>query len=760
MAAPISPVSIGAPAELVAPQPAAVNNVHSSNQGQQGTPFKQHLNNASDKHQSAKDQKNEVAQQRSDKAQLASNRSEQVSSTKSANSLNAADTNAEKASQVSVATKQARPINAEKNSNRVVSDKDVQSTDQLANDTSQVSNVDGSLTGKDLPQTGKELPQPLQDGKLPSEIASVESLNTSLLNIPTQIGEQTAQTLQTEFAPKVDQTLLDASRALNSGQAAQGLENNSLIKTEQSVSPAQSIPNPNLALNASTAPAQGTSSTTAQEEGDRPLVQPLLNTGATSLQANPTSSPLERVPSTDVQQTLVDSKSVETSQGVAQSTAKDTNALSTEQIKPALASKEQSSVLNQGQITGQADNKVATQQPSASNVDSAQLAQSSKGAAQTTSVIQPDKMVNKGAQISANDQLTADSVKLSESSQNIASVNTAQASTKVDGPQVTPVQSIVNTSESITATVNNLNAAVSQGIAESAATRQNQINSTAAQNPVPESMEVAGRTSAGTIKDNLLANAVKTSVEQAVQTDKGPILPVSTGAMAPAPQSSQSGQINVAESATPILDKSLALNQSLEKMRAGIESTAIKDDSADTSQAKHASTKVLASTEGLQQLASMQNGLRSTAPVQMQMPPGTPPEAKNWGKAVADKVYIAASQNLRVANIQLDPPELGALQVRLQVTGPDQQMSVSFTSPHASVRDTLEQQLPRLREMLEEQGINLGESSVNDQRDGSGQMAGEGDSQNSGGYGEDNDPDSPSNPLNTQGTLALVDFYA
>ncbi len=214
-----------------------------------------------------------------------------------------------------------------------------------------------------------------------------------------------------------------------------------------------------------------------------------------------------------------------------------------------------------------------------------------------------------------------------------------------------------------------------------------------------------------------------------------------------------SGDVNL------INQQSDSLNKVLDKMRAGIDTTDSKGVQ-ETVDSKSTLSKAVNTTEGLQQLSSLHTALRNASPVQMQMPLSTPPSNPNWARAVADKVYIAASQNLRVANIQLDPPELGALQIRLQVTGPDQQMSVTFTSPHASVRDVLEQQIPRLREMLAEQGINLGESSVNDQGKDKKQTTSGSENNSSDGYAKDSDLENPEHSLNTQGTLALVDFYA
>jgi len=204
-------------------------------------------------------------------------------------------------------------------------------------------------------------------------------------------------------------------------------------------------------------------------------------------------------------------------------------------------------------------------------------------------------------------------------------------------------------------------------------------------------------------------------------------------------------------------EQTVSLNQYLEKMRAGIDSVSPEKAIEENASTKPSATKLV---DSLQHLNGLQNNLRTTNPVQMQMPVGTPPTARNWSSAVADKVFIAASQNLRVANIQLDPPELGALQIRLQISGPDQQLSATFNSPHAAVRDALEQQLPRLREMLAEQGISLGESSVNDQGAQSESGSGFGGQQGATSIADGDNNDAIVNPLNTQGTVSLVDFYA
>lgn len=84
-----------------------------------------------------------------------------------------------------------------------------------------------------------------------------------------------------------------------------------------------------------------------------------------------------------------------------------------------------------------------------------------------------------------------------------------------------------------------------------------------------------------------------------------------------------------------------------------------------------------------------------------------------WNAGITSKVAQMAAQNLNFAEIQLDPPELGPLQVRIQMN--QDQASVSFTASSPQVREALEQGNNRLREMLESEGLNLVDVDVKDQ---------------------------------------------
>lgn len=91
----------------------------------------------------------------------------------------------------------------------------------------------------------------------------------------------------------------------------------------------------------------------------------------------------------------------------------------------------------------------------------------------------------------------------------------------------------------------------------------------------------------------------------------------------------------------------------------------------------------------------------------------TPVGSSGWSDAVADKVMWFSANKLSSAEIHLNPPDLGPLQVRISTQ--HDQASVMFTSQHAAVRDALDQALPRLREMMGSQGMHLLDVSVGGQ---------------------------------------------
>jgi flagellar hook-length control protein FliK len=78
---------------------------------------------------------------------------------------------------------------------------------------------------------------------------------------------------------------------------------------------------------------------------------------------------------------------------------------------------------------------------------------------------------------------------------------------------------------------------------------------------------------------------------------------------------------------------------------------------------------------------------------------GTP----EFGQGVADRVSVMVDNNLSSARLQVNPPQLGPVEVRISLQGDHAQ--VWMTSDSAVTREALESSSPKLREMLGAQGF-------------------------------------------------------
>jgi flagellar hook-length control protein FliK len=88
-----------------------------------------------------------------------------------------------------------------------------------------------------------------------------------------------------------------------------------------------------------------------------------------------------------------------------------------------------------------------------------------------------------------------------------------------------------------------------------------------------------------------------------------------------------------------------------------------------------------------------------------------------WTEEVVNRVMYLSSVNLKAADIQLQPAELGRLDIRVNMV-PDQQTQVTFMSAHPSVREALDSQMHRLRDMFNQQGMGQVDVNVSDQNRG------------------------------------------
>jgi flagellar hook-length control protein FliK len=82
-----------------------------------------------------------------------------------------------------------------------------------------------------------------------------------------------------------------------------------------------------------------------------------------------------------------------------------------------------------------------------------------------------------------------------------------------------------------------------------------------------------------------------------------------------------------------------------------------------------------------------------------------------WENQVGQKIVYMVGSEEQTASLTLNPPDLGPMQVVLSVT--NDQASVTFSANQEEVRQALEDALPRLREMMSQSGIALGNATVN-----------------------------------------------
>lgn len=103
--------------------------------------------------------------------------------------------------------------------------------------------------------------------------------------------------------------------------------------------------------------------------------------------------------------------------------------------------------------------------------------------------------------------------------------------------------------------------------------------------------------------------------------------------------------------------------------------------------------------------------------------------SKAWDQAMGQKIVWMVAGGEQSAQLTLNPPDLGPVQVVLSIS--DNQVDASFVSSHLDVREAIEAAAPKLREMMDSAGISLAGFSVSAQSTPSGSgFSSEGNSRN------------------------------
>lgn len=117
-------------------------------------------------------------------------------------------------------------------------------------------------------------------------------------------------------------------------------------------------------------------------------------------------------------------------------------------------------------------------------------------------------------------------------------------------------------------------------------------------------------------------------------------------------------------------------------------------------------TEQLAANNHVSPTANHRTAAAGDAAMHMEHPVGH----ADWSNELGNKLNWMATAQRQQADLVLNPPQLGRVEISLTVTG-DQATAV-FASASSEVRELLEDSLPRLREILSGAGINLGEAEV------------------------------------------------
>lgn len=87
----------------------------------------------------------------------------------------------------------------------------------------------------------------------------------------------------------------------------------------------------------------------------------------------------------------------------------------------------------------------------------------------------------------------------------------------------------------------------------------------------------------------------------------------------------------------------------------------------------------------------------------------------DWNNELGQKLIWMHKQDMPSAELRLNPEHLGPISVKIDVN--QEHTTISFTAQHAEVKDAIEAAIPKLREMLGGQQMNLVDVNVSQQSD-------------------------------------------
>lgn len=172
------------------------------------------------------------------------------------------------------------------------------------------------------------------------------------------------------------------------------------------------------------------------------------------------------------------------------------------------------------------------------------------------------------------------------------------------------------------------------------------------------------------------------------------------------------------------------------------------------------------STRSEQSLDSLLSTIKTDNSVQMPKVLTPQPEIlsmyrKDFSETLKDKVMVMVNQKIQQVDIQLDPPEMGNIHVRVNLQ--NEQAVVTFNVQNQQAKEALEQNMGRLKDMLSQTGVDVGDANVNQQSNNQGENSGSNGSQPGAGshLDQSNDVMAGAQQVNLlKASSAGIDYYA
>lgn len=271
--------------------------------------------------------------------------------------------------------------------------------------------------------------------------------------------------------------------------------------------------------------------------------------------------------------------------------------------------------------------------------------------------------------------------------------------------------------------------------------------------------DILGREAVLTAETQVPEKASRTDAQTEVSDTVGETLvdpsnkaEVAQGASTQLPNTQGNQEVNAA--AMPRGRSGVNLNRETVTNRAAV-SEVVSATKAESTAKEAASQQVQAAKEVALQQSQASNEVKAGDDLPLRQKMGLDRMKQDrWGRALGQRALLMAQTGPNRMDIQLDPPELGLVQIRVSAGAAGEPISIQFQAANPAVRDALELHQQRLREMLSEQGVNMSfarsESEDSSQEDAEGRR------------GAPRDPWSgESNTVTTEvsAPVGLVDFY-